>query len=389
MRKIAETIAAHGYEVIVICRDNRKHGNVDALPSNVRVFRFGDAQQRTLKTVQSWPVPFNPFWVWWIYSVARRERIAALIVTNLRLAIPALFSARLVGIPLIFDVAEYFAGMGQVRERTLPERLLKHPLLVAALERISVRAADLVWVVVEEQRERLLRMGISPERVFVVGNTPAIDEYWALQGAGSTQEPRPEELRLIYIGIITKGRGIDLVIKALACLRSWGRISPAVRLLVVGDGSYRRSLERLVRELGLEDWVLFVGWKSPREARELAAKSEVGVIPHVVSEFCSYTIPNKLFDYMLRGLPVLATPNRPVCRVLESTGCGIVTPEDPERLARILASLAANRAALREMGERGRRAVLERYNWAEDSRVLLGSLRAVMDRHSVNRSCSA
>ena len=55
-------------------------------------------------------------------------------------------------------------------------------------------------------------------------------------------------------------------------------------------------------------------------------KSSVGTIPHHVTNHTNYTIPNKLFDYMYYGLPVIASGCRPIARILQKEGCGMNFP---------------------------------------------------------------
>jgi glycosyltransferase involved in cell wall biosynthesis len=95
-------------------------------------------------------------------------------------------------------------------------------------------------------------------------------------------------------------------------------------------------------------------------------------------------LPNKLFDYMLVGLPVIAS-NFPLYReVVEPDRCGlIVDPSKPEEIARAMEYLIDHPDEAREMGERGRKAVLEKYNWDKESERLLQIYDAVLHTEGV------
>jgi glycosyltransferase involved in cell wall biosynthesis len=135
----------------------------------------------------------------------------------------------------------------------------------------------------------------------------------------------------------------------------------------------------LAQELMVEDRVDFLGWRSPQEIPALLKQSHVGVIPHVVSNFWNHTIPNKLFDYMLHGLPVLCTQASPVQRIIEAERCGVIVSQQPEEVVRTVMELKNDLESLQEMGRRGRQAVLDRYNWEQDSVVFLQSLEKVVE----------
>jgi len=82
--------------------------------------------------------------------------------------------------------------------------------------------------------------------------------------------------------------------------------------------------------------------------------------------------PVKLFEYMCAGIPIIVS-DFPVCReIVGQAQCGIlVNPLNPREIARAMEFLLANPAEAAEMGRRGYRAILERYNWANEEKTLL------------------
>jgi len=104
------------------------------------------------------------------------------------------------------------------------------------------------------------------------------------------------------------------------------------------------------------------------------------ICPHKVCEFTNTTLPNKLFDYMLYGLAVLATDMEPVKSIVETEGCGIIIPEDPQKVAQVIVYLYNNREKIIEMGHRGRRAVLEKYNWHVESKAIVDTIKWLEDK---------
>ena len=83
-------------------------------------------------------------------------------------------------------------------------------------------------------------------------------------------------------------------------------------------------------------------------------------------------MPNKLFEYMAAGLPVVAS-NFPLWKeIIEGNECGLcVDPLDPRAIAQAIEHLIINPGEAQRMGENGQRAVLEKYNWEKESVKLL------------------
>ncbi len=82
--------------------------------------------------------------------------------------------------------------------------------------------------------------------------------------------------------------------------------------------------------------------------------------------------PVKLFEYMCAGIPVIAS-DFPICReIVVRAGCGIlVNPLDAREIAGAMEYLLAHPREAKEMGRRGYQAILERYNWANEEKILL------------------
>jgi glycosyltransferase involved in cell wall biosynthesis len=143
----------------------------------------------------------------------------------------------------------------------------------------------------------------------------------------------------------------------------------------------------LARDLGVEDNLLLTGWLDQRDVPSLIAAADVGLIPHLVSEHTDTTVPNKIFDYMAQGRPVVVTQCRTLREIVESCQCGVVYADrDPEALASAVRTLA-DPATRERLGRAGRRAIQERYRWDKDAAVLLTALDAFAgDRRASTRS---
>ncbi|MFQ5746585.1 MAG: glycosyltransferase [Gemmatimonadota bacterium] len=325
------------------------------------------------------PTPFDVAWHRALRKAAVELGLEAFLCRDLRLAVPCLAAGRGGRIPVVLDLAENMHAM--VRIEGLARRGRVRTALMAgavgALERRCAAAADHVTVVSETNRRRLVGLGVREDRISVVGNTPLLEDAAGAtpEGPGNASRHAAGDAgppRLVYVGILTPQRGIARVIEALAALREEGVL---LRLDVYGDGRDRARLEEITGRRGAADRVTFHGWVDAADIRGIMAAYDVGIIPHDVNAHTNTTVPNKVYDYMAAGLPVLATSMEPVAEILRDGGCGWTADPDPAALAAALRVVAGtDRRELAAMGARGRAAILDRLNWDVDAARLRGIL---------------
>jgi glycosyltransferase involved in cell wall biosynthesis len=234
--------------------------------------------------------------------------------------------------------------------------------VIARLRRLAVRRSHLC-VLPNDERARVLALTTGRAKPLVVWNCPSRAEVW------SQSTPRSDGLRLVYHGSIVPPRLPLTVIEALA------RLPPSVTLAVrgyetVGHPGYVRELELAARQSGVIERVCFEGTVPTRqELLRLCAAGDVGLallIPGAgdLNEQAMAGASNKAFDYMACGLAVLV-PNLPDWRALWVEGgygraCDADSADSIAREIRWFLDHPAERTA---MGERGRRRILDEWNY--------------------------
>ncbi|MGH7560644.1 MAG: glycosyltransferase family 4 protein [Gemmatimonadales bacterium] len=375
VEKVCHTLLDAGHQVVLVCR-NRRRAPVYEERDGVRIHRMPPSRllPAAIDRQASFPAFFNPRWLSLALRTFRRERVDVIVSRDLPLAPLGLIVGRLLGKPVIVDVAEHYPGLLRDlynrHDFRLGNLLLRNPAFAALLERRTLPRADGVWVVVEEMADRLAALGVRRDRIALVSNTP-LPERVARLGARPRRTPDPGGLRVVYLGNVERSRGLDVALEALARFRE-GPLRPT--LDVFGDGKSFERDRASAAVLGLADRVTFHGRRPYDEVLDRLGEFDVGLIPHHATDHWNYTIQNKFFDYMAAGLPVVASAMPPARRLLEQTGAGMVFRDrDPDSLAAALRTLA-DPATRRRLGDAGRRAVERELNWGEDGRRLLQSL---------------
>ena len=216
-------------------------------------------------------------------------------------------------------------------------------------------------------------------KTVTVQNFPQVNIHLEVE----TRSYRDRKPLIVYAGGISKHRGAREMIEAMALL---GESAPA-RLQLAGFFDPPESQQELASEPGWSR-VDFLGWLSPPEVRELLGKSRLGLVVFHPIENHTTAQPNKLFEYMSVGLPVVAS-DFPLWRsIIQETGCGIlVDPIKPAAISEAIRWLLERPAEAEAMGQRGREAVRRVYNWQSEERKLVELYARLMNGNSPRTDC--
>jgi len=249
--------------------------------------------------------------------------------------------------------------------------LLRNPWFASVIERWVLRRADAIICVIEESASRVRSLGVPEKQVTVVRNTPLINR----ENKPRHHKNKGDSLVIAYLGIVEHHRGVHELVQAVAECRRRGWL---VELLVIGDGLGLQQVRELAAELEvLDHGVRLLGRVDNKVALDLLATADIGAIPHQPCDAWNTTIPNKLFDYMSFGLPVLTSNVIPVQRIVLEEGCGVCYASgNVQGLVNAIAVLRSSELR-QKMGDAGIKAVESKYNWILDARKLDVALRNV------------
>jgi glycosyltransferase involved in cell wall biosynthesis len=378
VQKVIVGLQQRGWSVDVVARNKRNLADEETVDGaaihRLRSFR---SLGRSLNGLLSFPAFLNPRWIKHIWSISRQTKPDVILVRDLPLAPAAIWIGRLLKIPVVLDMAEDYPGLLRVLWETGVAKpldlLVRNPTLASFVERWVLRRVDGIVCVIEESAARLRSLGVAEAKIAVVRNTPMTID---VPGNVRNDQDAGEALLIAYLGLIERHRGVHDLIRAVAeCRkRNW-----PVKLVVVGDGVGLPEIQALAAELGvLGRGVDLLGRLENRRALEVISKANVGAIPHVPCAAWNSTIPNKLFDYMSLGLPVLASDVPPVQRIVIQEACGVCYRSgDIMDLVSKIEELRSPSARTR-MAAAGMAAVAGRYNWMQDSERLDAALRRVV-----------
>ena len=243
-----------------------------------------------------------------------------------------------------------------------------------SFEKNILQDVDAVIGVVDEAKTRIVRdCNVAPEKVYVVSNTESMDDFGSMPINHAIAEKYKNQFVISYIGGVDFHRGLDTVIKAMPKIVKY--IS-SVKLLIVGgkDDAYENALKSLAIKYGVDNSVEFLGRIPFSKVPSYIAASDIGVISQFASELANYTVPHKLFQYMVLGKPVIVSDCYPLKRIVEEYNCGLVFKSSDSAS---MGECFAHHIDIEKLSQNAIRAVKEKYNWEADEKRLLTMYRAL------------
>lgn len=311
------------------------------------------------------PFYFN-FWRNFLFSICSVEGFDAVHINDLPLSEIGREIKEKFNTWLIIDLHENWPALIKTaaHTRTIAGRLLSSNLQWVEYEKRILPEADKVITVIEEARERVINLGIDPEKTCIVSNTINYDGLDIKSGIKDFQV-----FTIFYGGAINRHRGLQIVLEAVKnCIRK----GIMIRFWIVGDGSYRKTLEKLSKSLEIEPYVKFLGQKPFLEMLEILADSDAAIIPHIRNDNNDASSPNKLYQYMYLNKPIISSDCISLKRIINETHSGFIYKNDSsDELCLLLEKLSGNTEIIEELNGNGRKAVTEKYNWNIDKKRLL------------------
>ncbi len=255
--------------------------------------------------------------------------------------------------PVIYDAHEYYAQLVKPRLRGRVGTMIYQAVRLS--EQLGARLADAV-ITVDETLASIYR--ILNKIVLVVGHYP--QRAFAAQPSAAFSG---SSLNLIYAGRLSRDRGLLLY---AGILRQLLRLGIPARLTLAGvftpaaeETTFRSHAADLMEHVDIQGWVDF------KDMPQALRQADVGLALLLPEPRYVAALPVNLFEYMAAGLPVVASSFPAITQIVEDTQCGIVVDplSSPTDIARQIAVWWQNPEQARMLGEAGRKAIQERYNF--------------------------
>jgi len=266
----------------------------------------------------------------------RRERFGLVQVHSLPdFLVFAALPLRLAGVPVLLDLHEAMPEFFRSRFPRASNPLAHRALVLQ--ERLSIAVATHTITVNEAMRDRLVRLGASPERTGVVINSPSLDRF-AVEAYPRRVFREDGRLRLIYTGALTPTYELDVAIRAVAEIAA-ARPELDVGLDIFGLGDSEPALRAQAAELGIAERVAFHGRVPIDDVPGRVAAADIGLAPTRHDPFTDMSLSTKVFEYAAMGKPVVASALPMVERTFPPGTVAAYLPGDAEAMTAAILGL--------------------------------------------------
>lgn len=251
-------------------------------------------------------------------------------------------------------------------ERALGGRPLRGPhRLVAAREAsFTYRLARKIICVSEPAKRHLIETWqVNPEKVVVMPNGVDLDLFQPGYDPGPirAQLGLNGEPVIGFVGGFQYWHGLEHLVESLAQVRTE---VPQAKLLLIGDGRARPSVERKIAELGLESEVIITGLLPQSRVPEMLAVADVAVLPYPKLPRELWFSPLKLYEYMASGKAIVASREGQIADVIRHDYDGLlVEPDNIDDLAQATIRLLNNPAERARLGNNARTQAVKEHSW--------------------------
>ena len=364
---MAQSLIRNGHQVTIVCgsfgagqtgltepfKNGVRQGNVDGID----IIEFELPYSNSLSFLKRILI-FLSF-AFKSIKVAFTEHYDVLFATTIPLTagIPGVFAKWLRRKPFVFEVRDLWPELPKAMG------VIKNPIvlwMMSVLEWVSYHSADRLVGLSPGIVEGIVKRGIDPQKVASIPNGCDLDIF-----ASEHQPWRPDGVKATdLMAIFTGTHVLNAVLDAAVELRNRQRTD--IKLVLVGDGMQKKALLERATELQLDN-VIFHDPVNKTKLAGLMASADVGLqILANVPAFYYGTSPNKFFDYIAAGLPVLNNYPGWLAELIQKQHCGFaVPPEDAKAFADALEYAADHRDELVMMGENAQKLARSQFDRQE------------------------
>jgi glycosyltransferase involved in cell wall biosynthesis len=238
--------------------------------------------------------------------------------------------------------------------------------VLGRVEQLAIRFADHAFTVSNELKERFVERGAPADRISVVLN--GADPNIRLADWSPPETVEKDGFAVVCHGAIEDRYGQDTIIEAARLLHDE---LPDLRVVFTGRGSYVPQMLQRIEDAGLQDVIRFEGWVPRIELNDVLHAADVGIVAQKASPYSHLVHTNKMVDYWIHGLPVIASRLRAVSALYGDEVLEYYEPGDAADLARAIRKLHDEPQRRDELARNGQLAQ-ERNGWAVQQRIYLG-----------------
>ncbi|MDQ1296937.1 MAG: hypothetical protein QG611_916 [Bacteroidota bacterium] len=354
VQRIAETVRHLNCDITIIGRRLGECCDSNSVPFKTKRFRM----------IFKRGFLFYKFFNIRLFFFLLFHRYDLLVADDLDTLLPNFLVSGIKGIPLVYDSHEYFTGVPEIQKRYLVK------LVWTSIEKMIFPRLKNVMTVCDSIAEKYeSQYGIRPLTVRNISRSAENIPGYSRDELGIAKE---HLLLILQGGGINTDRGGEELIETL-------NVTDNVSLLIVGSGDVLETLKKRTEELNLSGRVRFIPKVPWYEMLKYTKSADAGVsLDKDTNPNYKFSLPNKLFDYISAGIPVIASDLIEIRRIVVENNCGIIIPSVTiDEISNAVKKLRDDRDLLNQLKQNAVNA--SKYlNWEKESEKVIDFYSAVL-----------
>ncbi|MXV39317.1 glycosyltransferase [Flavobacteriaceae bacterium Ap0902] len=317
--KVGTSLKNNGYDFLLIGTQHRGTPSVAHIPFKIKrvsiffkrnIFFYAELQFRLL-----------------FQLLIEDKKNSILLANDLDTLLPAYVVSKMFKIPLVLDSHEIFSELPTLKPGSIQKKVW------CFLEKKLIPQVDKMYTV--SPSYALFFKNKYGKEAAVVSNFPVLKNNLSQQADLKIAIDKKTKYVLIYQGAINESRGIDKMILAMQYLDD-------TALWIIGDGPLKKSYQKLAQKENLLAKVQFLGRINPNELKAITPLADLGLSLEEDNGLSyKYALPNKVFDYVHAGIPVLGSSDLPeVKNIINKYKIGdVIKSHDPIDIAKKIQGL--------------------------------------------------
>lgn len=256
-------------------------------------------------------------------------------------------------------------------------KLAPFPLrgITKGMEQVVYSGVDKVLTLTPKLSDYVVRLGANEENVellpMTVDTTLFCPSDKGVESIKKRWNIKDSDKVILFMGTIFGFSGLDVFISSFGMLLPQ---FPNLKLLIVGDGGHRKTLDDMIWSLGLRDYVTITGFQPYSDMPSYINASDVCLLPFEENDITRDIFPGKIAQYLACGKPLVMMPLAGVKSMIEGEGQGVLYADNWGDLNVKIAKLLSSDTLRNEVGQNGMRYV----KTVHDSDVVAGKLEKIL-----------
>lgn len=355
VKKVAESLSENGYTVKLLVWDRQNNLEVQT-EQKYKICKFYlRAPYDKISVIFYFPI-------WWLYEFyfLIRNNPDVIHACDLDTLIPAIPVKLIKKVKLFYTIYDFYADNIQKKFPVIIKKI------VAFIEKTGIKFVDVLFLVDECRYEQV--KGAEIKNLVYIYNSPSE----SFIKPSEQKIHGKSEFEIFYAGIIHRSRGLESIVNVVRDLDN-------VVMIIAGTGPDIDLIQSTTTDM--KNKVQYIGFITYDTVIKKTFESDLIFAfydPDLPNN--RYASPNKLFEAMMCKKPIIVNKDTNIANIVEREKCGLVIPYgDEEAIKKAILSLKSNPQLSNQLGENGRKAYENKYNWKNMEKRLLDSYEKLTD----------